>query len=74
MKITLKDGTVTTTLSNPVASDIWRVEVEGTTIRLYRNDNLHTTKTNCKVDYPKNLRLYPSTNSSSVDYVKVKPL
>jgi hypothetical protein len=71
---TSNGGTNTDTISSPVASDIWRMEVEGTTIRLYRNDNLHITKTNRKVDYPKNLRLYPSTNSNSVDYVKVKPL
>ena len=67
-------GTVTDSLSSPVASDVWRMEVEGTTIRLYRNDALHTTKTNCKVDYPKTLRLYPSDKSSSITYVKVKPL
>ena len=67
-------GTVTDSLSSPVASDVWRMEVEGTTIRLYRNDALHTTKTNCKVDYPKTLRLYPSDKSASIDYVKVKPL
>jgi hypothetical protein len=66
--------TQTTNLSSPVASDIWRLEVEGTTIRLYRNDVLYITKTNCKVDYPKNLRLYPQNSSSSVAYVKVKPL
>ena len=67
-------GTVTDNISNPLTSDIWRMEVEGTTIRLYQNNNLIITKTNCKVDYPKNLRLYPQNNSSSVAYVKVKPL
>ena len=67
-------GTVTDVISSPTASDIWRLEIEGTTIRLYRNDNLYTTKTNCKVDYPTNLRLYPQNKSSSVDYVKIKPL
>lgn len=67
-------GTVTDTLSNPVASDIWRMEKEGTTIRLYRNDNLIITKNNCKVDYPKTLRLYPQNKSASIDYVKVKAL
>ena len=67
-------GTVTDTISNPVTSDVWRMEVEGTTIRLYRNDNLLITKTNCKVDYPKTLRLYPQGKSASVDYVKVKAL
>ena len=68
-------GTVETDiLSNPVASDIWRFEVEGTTIRLYRNDNLIIAKNNCKVNYPKNLRLYPQNKSASVDYVKVKAL
>ena len=71
---TSNGGTNTDTISSPVASDIWRLEVEGTTIRLYRNDNLYTTKTNRKVDYPKNFRLYPSGNASSVAYVKVKPL
>ena len=65
---------VTDSLSNPVASDVWRMEVEGTTIRLYRNDNLLITKSNCKVNYPKNLRLYPQGKSASVDYVRVKPL
>ena len=67
-------GTVTDTISNPVTSDVWRIEVEGTTIRLYRNDKLYITKTNCKVDYPKTLRLYPQGKSASVDYVKVKAL
>lgn len=67
-------GTVTDIISSPTASDVWRMEVEGTTIRLYRNDVLYTTKTNCKVDYPTNLRLYPRNNASSVAYVKVKPL
>ena len=67
-------GTVVDELTSPVASDIWRMEVEGTTIRLYRNDNLLITKSNCKVDYPKNLRLYPQGKSASIDYVKVKPL
>ena len=66
--------TVTQSLSTPIASDVWRMEVEGTTIRLYRNNNLYTTKTNCKVDYPKTLRLYPQGKSASVDYVKVKAL
>ena len=67
-------GTVTDSISTPSTSDVWRMEVEGTTIRLYRNDNLIITKTNCKVDYPKTLRLYPQGKSASVDYVKVKAL
>lgn len=67
-------GTVTTVLIAPIATDVWRMEVEGTNIRLYRNNNLYTTKTNCKVDYPKTLRLYPQNKSASVDYVKVKAL
>ena len=67
-------GTVTDVLSSPTASDVWRMEIEGTTIRLYRNETLILTKNNCKVDYPTNLRLYPQNKSSSVAYVKVKPL
>lgn len=67
-------GTVTDSISTPSTSDVWRMEVEGTTIRLYRSDNLYITKTNCKVDYPKTLRLYPQNKSASVDYVKVKAL
>ena len=67
-------GTITDTIPNPSINDILRIEVDGTTIRLYRNDNLLFTKTNCKVDYPKNLRLYPQNTSSSIDYVKVKAL
>lgn len=67
-------GTVVDVISSPTASDVWRIEIEGTTIRLYRNETLIITKNNCKVDYPTNLRLYPRNNASSVDYVKVKPL
>ena len=67
-------GTVTDNLSKPIATDIWRMDVEGTTIKLYRNNNLLITKSNCKVDYPKNLRAYPQNKSASIDYVKVKPL
>ena len=67
-------GTVTDSISTPSTSDVWRMEVEGTTIRLYRNNNLYITKTNCKVDYPKTLRLYPQNKSASVDYVKIKAL
>ena len=67
--------TQTDRISNtPVPSDVWRIEVEGNTLRLYRNDTLTFTKTSCKVDYPTNLRAYPQSNYSSVDYVKIKPL
>lgn len=67
-------STVTDNLSSPSAEDDWRIEVEGTTIRLYKNNNLLITKSNCKMDYPRNLRLYPYTNSGSCDWVKIKPL
>ena len=68
-------GTVTDNISNPpISTDVWRIEVEGTTIRAYRNDNLLFTHFNCKIDYPKSLRIYPQNAFSSVDYVRVKPL
>ena len=68
-------GTQIDTITSPSPSDIWRLEVQGTTIRLYKNNNLLITKNNCRVTgYAKNLRLYPQANSQYVDYVKVKQL
>lgn len=67
-------NTVTDYLQSPSANDVWRIEVEDTTIRLYINNNLFITKYNCKMDYPRNLRLYPYDKGNSCDWIKIKAL
>ena len=54
---------------------VYRVEVEGTTIRVYQADTLLKTYTNRKISgYPTNLRIYTYNNRGNVDYIKIKPL
>lgn len=53
---------------------VYRVEVEGTTIRVYNLNLLVKTYTNCKINYPTNLRAYPYTSRGNIQYIKVKPL
>ena len=57
------------------ANDIIRVEIQSDgTIRFYRNDNLILTKTNCKINYARNLRIYRYNYYSYIDYIKIKAL
>lgn len=67
-------GTVNTEqniFNNSTINDIWRVEVDGTNINVYKNNIIMLTRTDRKVSYPKTIRIYPDSTANFIDYIKI---
>ena len=61
--------------NNASISDLWRVEVKGSVILIYKNDILVLTKTDRKTnDYPLNIRIYTASDADKIEYLRVQPL